>query len=467
MGSIDATAGRAQPDTKGVNKLYFAAWRWHFYAGLYVAPFLMMLAVTGLVMLWVSATTELNGERTAVAVAGDPVAVSVQADAVLAAFPGATLTQYIEPRGPGRVALFRANVADVDTAILVNPYTAEIVDSFATDDSWYTLANQIHGDLLLGTFGDRMIEIAASFGIVLVVTGLYLWWPRGGVNWAAVLIPNFAARGRTLWKSLHQSIGFWVAALLLLFLVSGLSWAGIWGDRFVQAWNTFPAEKWDAPLSDDIHASMNHGAENEVPWPLELAPMPMSGSLKGMAAIAGPVTIDSAVAFARSLGFDGRFQLTIPGDATGVWTISHDTMSHDGGNAMGDRTLHIDQYTGRVLVDVGFADYALYAKMMAVGIAFHEGNFGNWNLALNTVFCLSIIFLSVSGLVMWWKRRPAGALRLAAPPMPQDMPLWKGAVLITLFLSLAFPMVGLTLLAVLLFDLVLVSRIPLLRRFMT
>ena len=29
-------------------EFYIAAWRWHFYAGLYVAPFLVMLAVTGL-----------------------------------------------------------------------------------------------------------------------------------------------------------------------------------------------------------------------------------------------------------------------------------------------------------------------------------------------------------------------------------------------------------------------------------
>jgi uncharacterized iron-regulated membrane protein len=49
--------------TQSPNRLHFAAWRWHFYAGLYVIPFLLMLAVTGLIMLWVSSMTELNGER--------------------------------------------------------------------------------------------------------------------------------------------------------------------------------------------------------------------------------------------------------------------------------------------------------------------------------------------------------------------------------------------------------------------
>ena len=33
------------------NRRYLTVWRWHFYAGLWVAPFLTLLAVTGLGML--------------------------------------------------------------------------------------------------------------------------------------------------------------------------------------------------------------------------------------------------------------------------------------------------------------------------------------------------------------------------------------------------------------------------------
>ena len=36
-----------QPDAAANSRLYRAVWRWHFYAGLYVIPFLLMLAVTG------------------------------------------------------------------------------------------------------------------------------------------------------------------------------------------------------------------------------------------------------------------------------------------------------------------------------------------------------------------------------------------------------------------------------------
>ena len=36
MSHVETTA------PNGAHKLYFAAWRWHFYAGLYVIPFLVM-----------------------------------------------------------------------------------------------------------------------------------------------------------------------------------------------------------------------------------------------------------------------------------------------------------------------------------------------------------------------------------------------------------------------------------------
>ncbi|MES2667954.1 MAG: PepSY domain-containing protein [Pseudomonadota bacterium] len=445
-------------------RFYFIAWRWHFYAGLYVIPFLIMLATTGLIMLWIAALSGLNGEQTQVPVGATLMAPSALQAAAEAAVPGGKASQYIEPLAADRVAVFKVDAGDTATAVLIDPYSGEVRDVAPWQAGWYDLANEIHGTLLLGTLGDRLIEIAASLSMVLVVTGVYLHWPRGA-GWRAALRPDLAARGRGLWKSLHGVVGLWVSLLLVVFLISGLSWTGIWGERLVQAWSTFPAEKWEAvPLSDETHASMNHGAAKEVPWALEQTPLPLSGSLAGVQAVTGPVSLDSVVGFARSLGFDGRFQVTLPGDATGVWTVSHDSMSNDGSDPTGDRTLHVDQFTGNVLADVRFADYSAYAKMMAVGVAFHEGDMGLWNLVLNTAFCLSIIFMAVSGLVMWWKRRPTGAARLAAPPRPLDMPLWKGAALLMLALGVLFPLAGATMLAVVVLDWAVLRHLPRLRR---
>jgi uncharacterized iron-regulated membrane protein len=444
---------------------YFTVWRWHFYCSLYVFPFLIMLAVTGLIMLWISFSTDLNGERATVVPSGAPLAVSALEAAAEAAIPGGVASTYLEPMAADRVAVFQVAGDEGSMTVLLDPYTGAVVNSFPWRAGWYDFATDIHGSLLIGDLGDWLIEAAASLGVILVVSGLWLHWPRRGATWRETLLPKLTFTSRSAWKALHGAVGMWMSALLLVFLISGLSWAGVWGGKMVQAWSTFPAEKWEAvPLSDKTHADMNHGAAKEVPWGLEQTPLPESGSAAGAAGVDGAVTIDTVTAYARGLGFNGRFQLAIPALDTSVWTISHDSMSNDGPDPSADRTIHIDQFTGKILVDVGYADYSAWAKMMAYGIAFHEGDMGLWNLALNTLFCLSMIFLPVSGLVMWWKRRPERAFRLAAPPAPQGLAFWWVAAALIVVLGLAFPLGGVAIAAVIVLDLVLLRHVPMLRR---
>ncbi|MDH4411907.1 MAG: PepSY domain-containing protein [Rhizobium sp.] len=448
-------------------RFYITAWRCHFYAGLYVAPFMIMLAVTGLMMLWTATLFGRDGEKTyAVEPQAAVAAVSAQAEAAVREIPG-QIVQYIAPRDPEQAALFRINQGEAAFMVAVDPYRAEVLGHWDRRDGLYDLADTIHGTLLIGDLGDRLIEIAAGFGIMLVVTGVYLWWPRDGRGFGAVLVPQLSAKGRQLWKSLHLTIGFYASLFLVVFLLSGLTWAGIWGEKFTQAWSTFPAEKWDnVPLSDKTHASMNHDGVKQVPWTLEQTPMPASGSQAGVTGTpeGQPVTLDAIVMLARTLGFDQRFQLAFPGDETAVWTISRDTMSNDSANPLLDRTVHIDQYTGRILADVGFDDYGAAGKAMAAGIALHEGDMGLWNLVLVNVFCLSIIFLSVSGFVMWWKRRPKRAGRLMAPAVGEPGPLWKTGAFVMLATALLFPLSGAVLLAVLLLDLLVFRHITPLKK---
>ena len=71
-----------------------------------------------------------------------------------------------------------------------------------------------------------------------------------------------------------------------------------------------------------------------------------------------------------------------------------------------------------------------------------------------------MILFCLGGIVMWWLRRPQGSGRLAAPNVPAQAPLWKGGALVMLLTGLAFPLAGGVLLAVLLLDWLVLSRLP-------
>ncbi len=465
---ISFDAGAQAPAAPGrVQPLYFAAWRWHFYAGLYVIPFLLMLASSGLVILWFTTIAPEYGDRIPVA-PGVALPLAAQEAAVLAAHPG-EIDKYIAPYDDRTPAIFRVQDNEGATMVALNPVTGAVLRMRPELGTWNAWATNLHGKLLTGKDGgwaDYMIETAASLGLLLVVTGFWMAWPRGKEGFSAMFVPDLRAKGRAFWKSTHRVAGSWIGLILLTFLISGLAWAGVWGGKFVQAWNTFPAEKFGAPLSDKTHASLNATQAKEVPWTLELTPLPMSGSTVGVQVLpeGTPVVLETVVALARAIGFDGRMQVTAPADDTGVWTISRDSMSYDSPDPTSDRTVHVDQYTGKVLADVRFADYPAGGKAMAVGIALHEGQLGLWDIAFNFAFCLLVIFLCLGSVVMWWLRRPARALRLAAPPVPADLPFSRGALLVVLAMSLAFPVLGITLVAIMALDQLVLRAVPPLKR---
>eukprot|EP01041_Mallomonas_annulata_P020013 gene20014-39599_t len=120
-------------------------------------------------------------------------------------------------------------------------------------------------------------------------------------RWVDAIVPDWRATGRKWWKSVHRSVGFWMGVVLLLFLLTGMSWTGFWGAKFVQPWGTFPAAKWDAvPTSTQTHAALNTAGLHEVPWGLEQTPLPESGSQAGTpgVAVGEPVNLDGLHALA-------------------------------------------------------------------------------------------------------------------------------------------------------------------------
>ena len=430
---------------------YNLAWRWHFYAGLFVAPFMILLALTGIIYLFKPQLDPLLYDHLLnVSPGHHSLSADEQLTRVQASYPQGHVSQYLPPINLERSAQFVVSNGGRELNVFINPYTGQVLGEQDAKLNVQAVARALHGELMIGTLGDRLVELAAGWGVVLVVSGLYLWWPRGQTA-AGVLWPRLSRRGRVLWRDLHAVTGFWGAALLLFMLLSGMTWTGFWGKQYADLWNQFPAAMWNNVPASDIEArSLNTAARQTVPWAMENTPMPVSGAhAEHMAHAAhskGPaapgISLQEVVDTATARNVEPGYSLTLPTTAEGVFTVA--VFADDPRN---DATLHVDQYTGQVLADVRWQHYGNVARATEMSVMLHEGKlFGSLNQIAILLVCLMILLSSVSGLVIWWKRRPQG--RLGVPPLRHALPTWKTGVAIMLALAIVFPLVGASLIAV-------------------
>ena len=448
--------------SKPTVSFYNLAWRWHFYAGLFVAPFMILLSLTGIIYLFKPQLDNLMyGDLLNVTPSHHQISADELQQRVLSTYPQAAISKYFPPVSTEGSAQFVIRDQGNELNVFVDPYRGTILGSQDATKNLQAIARALHGELMIGTLGDRLIELAAGWGIMLVISGLYLWWPRG-TRAAGVLWPRLTQRGRVMWRDLHAVTGFWGSLILLFMLLSGMTWTGMWGKQYAAVWNTFPAAMWtDVPKSTQLAGELNTASAQTVPWALENTPMPQSTGehaehmhQHGMSAgpAAPKVTLQQVVEIASARGIEPGYSITAPKTAEGVFTVS--VFADDPRN---DATLHIDQYSGKVLADVGWQDYSLVSQATEMGVMLHEGKFFGWiNQLLIFLACLMILLSAVSGLVIWWKRRPQGGL--GAPPLRHDLPRWKTAIVIMFGIAVAFPLVGVSLVVVWLFDRIVFSR---------
>lgn len=209
----------------------------------------------------------------------------------------------------------------------------------------------------------------------------------------------------------------------------------------------------DVPKSGQLTGSLNSSSQQTVAWAVEVTPLPASdphsahhGHAGHQPAATSASLLQHVVDSAAERGVQPGYSISLPKGEQSVYTVA--LFADDPRN---DATLHFDQYSGAVLADVRWQDYGPVAKTVETGVMLHEGKlFGLANQLLMAAVCLLIIFGSVSGLVLWWKRRPAG--RLGVPPLRHDLPRWKTAIGVMMVLGVVFPQVGASLLLLLAFD---------------
>ncbi|MDS9470010.1 PepSY domain-containing protein [Paracoccus sp. MBLB3053] len=442
MSLQDTAIGRPARAATGASDLYRAVWRWHFYAGLLVLPFLISLSITGALYIYrdeIDAWYHADLKRVAVQQA-DRIAPTAMVASALQVVPGSAL-KYTAPAHPDSSAEITVKTADGKSAVYVDPYSGLVLGALSDRSTLMWTIRYLHSLKYFGTYARYAIEIAAGWSILLVGTGIYLWWPRGQKG--GVLSVRGRPQRRVFWRDLHAVTGLFVGGFIVFLAITGMPWSGVWGAK-VNQWangNNFgypDGVRVNVPMSDQ---KLDDIAKTS--WTLEQARLPETPNVQDGAA---PISLDQAVMKFDALGLHPGYSVALPGRPQGVFTgsVYPDDLSQQ-------RVIHLDQYSGEPLLDMGYGDYGPMGKALEWGINTHMGQtFGAANQLILVMACIATVLLCVSAAVMWWKRRPSGSL--GVPPMPSDKRVLRGLVAILALGGILFPLVGASLIVMLALD---------------
>lgn len=423
------TVTSAPPERKPKNlsgKIYQAVWRWHFWAGLVAAPFLIIMSVTGALYVFEDELSPiLYPELYTVESRSETVTLERMKADIEAALPEYEVHNFTFPEERDR-SWFSFVERENETGehehrwVYYDPYKGEILGHHSSSDGFFRVVLNIHRTLLAGTIGRYLTEAATCWGIISMLAGLYLWWPRKTEKVRGVWIPRTKGGFRTTLRDWHTVPSFYVSIFVLLIMFTGLLFTSIWGRAYL------------------IGNALTGGFPEFYVSPPKSADSPES---------AVPLSLDSALATATEAfpGFaKGGFSIDLPHASTqeAISVISDITKPLSPIGAV-----FIDNYTGKMLSVDTSEDFPLRTHLTLLFYPIHTGSiFGLGTKVLAVVSCLLIVAMSVTGVWMWWRRRPRGKIGAPRKPAPRTIPRW--IAWLTVALAIFLPTVGLTLILI-------------------
>jgi len=359
---------RIPPSTSRVlRKVFFFL---HLWFGVVLGLWFVAVGVSGSVLAWLP---ELLRYEMKVRFYDSPqpgqsqITLTDAVDSFRAAYPDAPNPDYvITPNFRFPVYMvFQRKLGSVP----IDPFTGTVGKPFDKSDMIVGKISSFHGDLLLGAKGLVFNGIASIAGLILLLSGLWLWWPS---TWRQLKIRLSVKRKvsfRRLVMDLHNVTGIYLFIIL-----------------FATTWTSVMLA-FDHQVEDALG-----GIKKSVPVKV----IPPSPNAKPLSDNKLVEIAHQTVPGRQMTGVERALEPGVPFEAT---------FGSQTGIAAGAKLL-LDPYTGKVLRLDYVSNAESAEKVMAWTTDLHYGFFGGVITQLLYTFAgLMPLFLTVTGLLMWWKRK--------------------------------------------------------------
>jgi uncharacterized iron-regulated membrane protein len=457
--------------------------RLHFYVGLFIGPFILVAAVTGtLFVLTPQIENRLYADQLYSDATGPAHTLTEQIAAARAAIgPGLRLAAVRPAPRPGtttRVMFSEPGLQDSEhRAIFVDPVTLAIkgdLNVYGTSGTLplRTTLDTLHRNLMLGALGRNYSELAASWLWFAALGGIILWayGRRRNAQLAAT-----ASSARLRLRRVHGLIGIWIAIGLFFLSATGLTWSRWAGGninvvRQELGWFT-PGLSTGLKPGDTRQDGREHAGHMGHMEDMDMEDhaartgamahathMELGGDAEHGVTAPGDnyaTQFDRILATARAAGIDAAgIEIRPPRKPDQAWTVRE----VDRAWPTQVDAVAIDGRDQSIVSRADFATFPLVAKLIRWGIDTHMGILFGWpNQLLMAAFGIALSAMVVLGYAMWWRRRPApGSPVLTVTQAWGRLPATQRAIAILLaaVLGWSLPLMGISLLAFLVIDVV-------------
>jgi uncharacterized iron-regulated membrane protein len=284
--------------------------------------------------------------------------------------------------GPNRPAVVNITVPKLGPRyIYLNPYTGQFLHDENIARNFFVIVEYIHLYLLLPpAIGGQVVGISVIVFVILLITGMVLWWPKRKSDRKRSFNIKWNGRWRRVNYDLHNVLGFYACGIALILALSGLAIAYDW-------------------MRKSIYTTSNLG-QTYTQENVE----PKSDSLQNKFVSAVPV-VDKAFAYAQMRSPQAKMFFISAGDGKGGNTTSV-TAYYTPLHYYRSDGYTFDQYTGKLLKAQAHQTKSPGMKMNDANYDIHVGQIlglpGKIIAFLASLICAS---LPVTGFIIWLGKR--------------------------------------------------------------
>ncbi len=398
-------------------------WKWHFIAGIVLMPCILLLTFTGTLylfkniyetntlkpMLYIKAQDKLTNKKLSYEMQLNEIKKQTKMSP----------NKLILSKNNNEASTFELGKWSKKRTVIINPYTKNIQGNFKVSDTLMHKIRKFHGELLLGKVGTKFVELTASWAIVLILTGLYIWWPKNKVQLQGIFLIRLNKGKRIFFRDLHVVSAFLLSIFLLITLAGGLPWTDVWGSGFKK-----------------IQQLTNSGYPKDYKGKNLVSDFKISNTR---------VSLDKVVKLANNLKLDGLVSITIPKNKKGVFSIQNKTQ-----DITLEKMYHFDQYTLEKIKSFTWEDIGVMRKSRTWLMRFHQGLLASWNWYLMIIVSVLFLLSSIAGTISYVMRKEKNDFSI--PNIPASFKFAYTIIGILTFLALFFPLFGLSVLLIIIFE---------------